>query len=278
VDIRADGRPPPSERYLFRPLYRGEVVWNRTRKRDKWGQHRSAARETAQWITRRAPELHVVSDDEWQAAHERLTTVREKYLTATDGRVYGRPRDVESKYLLPGFARCACCGGGLHVRTRDHGRRRMHFYACTSYYNKGKSVCRNNLEARMLDVDAAVLQAIGGQVLAPDIIEDVVSGVLAALAPDNRDEEIQRLGAELAGIRAECDRLVQAIAAGGDMPILLDSLKARQGRQRALQEAIGRRSSRGGGPDLDDLERAVRARLEQWRELLTEQVQAGRGS
>jgi hypothetical protein len=81
---------------------------------------------------------------------------------------------------------------------------------------------------------------IAGRLLAVDIL----SGVLAALAPDNRDEEAQRLGAELADIRAECDRLVQAIAAGGDMPILLDSLKARQGRQRALQEAIGRLTSR----------------------------------
>jgi len=45
--------------------------------------------------------LRVVSDVDWSGAHTRLATVRAKYLTSTEGRVYGRPHDVESKDLLP---------------------------------------------------------------------------------------------------------------------------------------------------------------------------------
>lgn len=274
---RPAGWAPSSVReVLFRPLYRGDVVWNRTRKRDRWGQHHTSDRAVGEWITHRQPELQIVSPDDWQAAHDRLAIVREKYLTATGGRVYGRPCDVDSKYLLPGFARCACCGGGLHVRSRDHGRRRAYFYACTSYYNKGKAVCRNNLEGRMTEIDVAVLEAIGGQVLAEDIIADVVAGVTAALEPEARGNDAERARQELATVQAECGRLVQAVAAGADMPMLVDSLKARQARLLTLQATIDKLTERRPTHDAAEIERRVRDRLRSWRELLTEQVQAGR--
>lgn len=274
---RPGGWAPSSVReVLFRPLYRGEVVWNRTRKRDRWGQHHTADRAAAEWVTVAAPELRIVSEDAWQATHARLASVRERYLTSTAGRVYGRPRDVESKYLLPGFARCAACGGGLHVRSRSHGSRRVNFYACTSYYNKGKTVCRNNLEARMDAVDGGVLAAIAGQVLAPGIVSAVIDGVLAALTPENQEREADQQRAELAALEAECGRLVQAIAAGGNLPMLVESLQTRQTRLEALRVSISRLSESGPKMDARSLERTIRAKLADWRRLLTTQVQSGR--
>ena len=130
---------------------------------------------------------------------------------------------------------------------------------------------------RMAGVDKAVLDAIGGQVLAPDIIADVVTGVLAALAPENRDGEVERLRTEWTTMQVECGRWVEAIASGGDMPVLVQSLQARQTRLRTLQEAIGKLGDREHNQDAGELERHVRERLEHWRELLTEQTQAGRG-
>ena len=35
---------------LLRPLYRGEIVWNQTRKRDKWGQKHQRPRPEAEWM------------------------------------------------------------------------------------------------------------------------------------------------------------------------------------------------------------------------------------
>jgi site-specific DNA recombinase len=40
---------------LHRVLYRGEVTWNRTQKRDRWGQHRQSARPRADWVQVEAP-------------------------------------------------------------------------------------------------------------------------------------------------------------------------------------------------------------------------------
>lgn len=64
-------------------------------------------------------------------------------------------------------ARSALCRGGLHVRSRAHGRRRAFFYACTSHYNRGPEVCRHVDKWPMDAIDRAVLAAIAGDVLDP---------------------------------------------------------------------------------------------------------------
>jgi hypothetical protein len=53
---------------LHRPLYRGEIVWNRTRKRNAWGQQHQSARPEREWMRSPAPELRIVSEERWAAA------------------------------------------------------------------------------------------------------------------------------------------------------------------------------------------------------------------
>jgi DNA invertase Pin-like site-specific DNA recombinase len=71
---RPSGWCPSSVReVLNRPLYRGEIVWNRTKKRNQWGQQQQKARPETDWLRLPAPELRIVSEAAWSAAHERLT-------------------------------------------------------------------------------------------------------------------------------------------------------------------------------------------------------------
>ena len=42
--------PSSVHEVLERPLYRGRIVWNRTRKRDQWGQRRQQARPAGEWL------------------------------------------------------------------------------------------------------------------------------------------------------------------------------------------------------------------------------------
>ena len=52
---RPNGWAPSSVReVLYRPLYRGQIVWNRTQKRNRWGQVRQQDRPEADWLTRPA--------------------------------------------------------------------------------------------------------------------------------------------------------------------------------------------------------------------------------
>lgn len=59
---RPMGWAPSSIReVLLRSLYRGEIVWNQTRKRDAWGQSNRSDRPAADWLHVSAPELRIVA-------------------------------------------------------------------------------------------------------------------------------------------------------------------------------------------------------------------------
>ena len=109
------GRRPRCATVLLRPLYRGEIVWNRTRKRDQWGRNTQHGTPDARLDPRRRRrQLRIVSEELWTAAHRRIDAAR-----ATDT-THGRSRSPatrrsDSKYLLSGLRAVCVCGGGLHV-------------------------------------------------------------------------------------------------------------------------------------------------------------------
>src|SRR6476620_420037 len=72
--------PSSVREVLRRDAYRGRVTWNKTRKRNQWGIHQQAARPASDWLERLAPDLRIVSDDVWNAAHKRLSAARGIYL------------------------------------------------------------------------------------------------------------------------------------------------------------------------------------------------------
>ena len=268
--------PSSIHEVLRRPLYRGRIVWNRTRKRDRWGQHRQHARPAEEWVEVDAPHLRVVPEALWTAAQARGIERCARYLKGTGGKRHGRPhRDVDSKYLLSGFARCATCGGGMCVRSRSHRGRRVHLYGCTSYWKRGHTVCPNRLELPMGDADDAVLAAVAGVVLAPDVVDEVVAGALYAFGPEQSDRdrhERQRARAKLA---AEIERLTDAIEAGGRLMPLVERLKQRQTEHDALEaELVQVAQPMCVDPRL--LERSVRTCLGDWRGLLRRHTSHGR--
>ena len=79
------------------------------------------------------------------------------------------------------------CGGGFGVVSRSHGGKRAYFYACVANWKRGKAVCPNGEIVSMARADDAVLQALGGDVLRPALVEAVVAGVLEAVTPKARN-------------------------------------------------------------------------------------------
>jgi site-specific DNA recombinase len=114
---------------LFRDLYRG-VCLEQRRRSDAWGQHAPRRRSEGEWIRADVPHLRIVSDAEWDAAHDRLGTVRRAYLRINAGHAGGRPPlSVESRYLLSGLGCCSKCGGSMTVRSGTHGNGQR-FFTC----------------------------------------------------------------------------------------------------------------------------------------------------
>src|SRR5215813_9441292 len=83
---------------VHRPLYRGEIVYNETQKRNQWGEKRQHARPVEEVVRVSKPELRIVNEELWNAAHARIDRSRAAYLRGTKGSTYGRPpTGVESK-------------------------------------------------------------------------------------------------------------------------------------------------------------------------------------
>jgi site-specific DNA recombinase len=258
---------------LQRELYRGVIVWNQTKKRDRWGQHRQQARQEAEWLRVPAPHLRIVSDALWTAAHARFAERQRKHTTSG---TYRRRLDVDSPYLLSGFARCATCGGSFAVHTRQHGGARVPFYGCASFWKRGARVCPNNLLAPLHGVDEEVLATMRDDVFRPSIVEEAIRLALADLTPARQSAGRQKLERELSTVQAECERLADAIARGGPLEVLLERLRARQARRVAIEEelSVGRTCPCYASPE--GLEERLQAKLADWRGLLTRNVQEGR--
>ena len=278
------GRPrswaPSSVRsVLYRSIYRGEITWNKTRKRDQWGQKHATKKAAAEWYHVEAPALRVVPEALWLAAHERLGEARGVYLRGTNGRLWGRPQTgIESKYLLPGLAKCSVCGGGLIVRTRPHGRTRTAFYACGSYHYRGD--CTNSLEVPMARVDEAVLAAIESRLFGPGVVEDVLADAMRAIGPAglSRADEAQSARAGVDVIDAEIERLTEAIAQGGHLPSLVLKLKTKEQDRDALRARVSAatRATETADTEPATVRAALEARFADWRGVLRRQIPQAR--
>jgi site-specific DNA recombinase len=151
---------------LYRELYRGISIWNRRRQTDAWGQRKCERRPEEEWIRAEVPHLRIVTHEQWADAHRRLSAARQTCFASSNGNRWGRPpTGVQSKYLLTGPLRCACCGASMKVRSGTYGLGQRLFYVCASYNDRGSAICGNGLRLPMTVADDAVLTKLSSDVI-----------------------------------------------------------------------------------------------------------------
>ena len=130
---RPRGWAPSSVReVLVRDRYLGVSVWNRSRKRDRWGQKNQQPRPEKEWIRVEAPNLRIIDDGQWEAVVRRFTETKRKH-SERNPHGAGRPDGAGVKHLLASLLRCGICGSTLEARSRKHGERRVVFYGCGGF-------------------------------------------------------------------------------------------------------------------------------------------------
>ena len=267
---------------LYRELYRGVIVWNRTQKRDAWGQKRPQRRPEREWLHIAAPDLRIIAEELWQAAHEWLRGSRETYLRSTAGRLWGRPSNgIESKYLLTGMAVCGRCGGALTARSRSHGKRRGLFYHCLTNVQRGRAVCDNDLVVPVKDADVAVLTTLEDDALRPEVMAAALHEAVARLTVprDEQEAERERLRRELRRLETELARLTEALVSGGsDLPSLVAAVREREARRSGVERGLAEleQLDEVRGLDVHRVEQVLRAKLADWRGLLLRNVMQAR--
>jgi site-specific DNA recombinase len=108
---------------LRRERYRGRIIWGKNEKTYRGGTKVRILRESAQWVKLVVPELRIVDDDTWNAVRRKI----EKHRNVLEKKTRG----PAARYLLSGLARCADCGGLIHVARRKEGRENKVVYACS---------------------------------------------------------------------------------------------------------------------------------------------------
>ncbi len=287
--LNAEGVPSPAHgrgwastgvrALIFNELYRGRVIYGRTRWEYRRGRKFKLAVPPSEWIVLERPELRIVPEEIWQAAHARLQRTREIYRKSGRGALWGRPPATAGghgvSYFLSGLLLCGECGWGLHAthRTSQRGEAKR-YYVCTAHRTRGDVVCRNAWSAPMDELHHAVIASLKHKVLDVDLVRDVVRRALElrAAAPAAVAERRRSLEAELERLEAELRRYAEAIGAGEPLPAILEAMRRRDQRrqdlvaQLAALGAPGRR--RAPGISDADVYRRLTRRLSEWQGLL----------
>jgi DNA invertase Pin-like site-specific DNA recombinase len=225
--LNADGVPPPRghrrgwagsciRAILYRPLYRGTVVWNKTKAISRGGTKTSTKRPVSEWETIEAPALRIVSPELWARVRAKLTKASALYTRRPNGQLLSRPSgaDLRSAYLLSGLAQCAICGGSIVCQLRRQ-RDGKNVYMCAYHHGHGRAVCTNDLRINQGIMDAAVLHAVTGM-LDARVLEEAVTQAVQVIRSDQAKFPDERLAIarQLSDIERRLRYLVEAIATG----------------------------------------------------------------
>ena len=266
---------------LHRGLYRGRVVYGATRNEYRGGKRIKLAGESP--MTLEAPALRIVSEELWQAAHERMAATHAVYLRRTGGKLGGKPASgLESKYLLSGSLRCGECGSGLIISTATSKRGKPQVrYICATHRTR-PGACSNKYGVPTVALTDAVLTKLKSAVLNPVMLGDLLIAEWARQreAPEAVNAERQTVVGRLATLDMELQRLGEAIAAGSAPETILGAIRAREAERASLRETLERLEGLTveAGADFDVVEwlEQTTALLESLRETLEVNPVVGR--
>ena len=236
------GAPRRLRGYSTAKLYRGQVIYGKTEKPQR-GAKKKVKRPASEWVVREQPELRIISEELWHAAHARIARTRQTHTghRKDNGQLHGSPEaGLISRHLLSGFLRCGVCGGGMFVapRVSKHGKPQL-YYLCTAKHKTGSRSCTNRHALPYDRITEAVLGHFRQDFLRPEVIGGLLMNEIERQRQDPAAAESERQAAqaEVMKLDRELAQLAEAVAAGGDIPALVTAM---QGKQRQRDTASAR--------------------------------------
>jgi len=275
--------PSAIREMLYRPLYKGQIVWNRRENIVRGGTKKRRKRPSSEWIQLEDPGLRIVPPELGEAVHQRLEKARKTYLRINEsGRLMGRPtiRDFDSPYLLSGLATCKSCGGSFGALRRTRGKKTKFLYGCLYHHKRGNAVCNNSHTIRQDVMNHTVLTAIS-EALEEDMLEKAVEKALQRLRSGQEHRLDRRLAIEreLSLIEGKEKHLIDAIERGEAVEPLTARLNEEEEKKKGLiGELGGCPPKKGNSVTLDEprLKREAKHRVKDVRGLLHQHVPQAR--
>ena len=114
-------------------------------------------------------------------------------------------------------------------------------YGCSHHHNRGSAVCANKHKVYQEEAETAVLEGIGKQILTPEAVDYIVGQALQNLKlalkrPDDRQEKIKGLRADLTESKRILERLSQALVnTNTPLATVLEMLAKQEDRKKKLE-------------------------------------------
>lgn len=253
---------------LMRPRYTGRIIWGKKQKTYKKGTKVRILRPESEWTKVDSPQLRIIDDALWAKVQARFES--QKHVSGKCG-----PTGPKPVFLLVGLGRCSVCGGAMGAENKrwgSNGQTRLLYY-CRKHRMQGAASCGNGLRRPVEDVDTALLDFIGSEILNEATIVETLREVRRRLAERSKDasrDEVE-LTAQVKKLRAEIERLAEALMATDDRPATIVRMMA--SREAQLTEIEGRLSASRAAPGAVDLEvrkmeREAKVKLRDLRALL----------
>ncbi|WP_439397051.1 recombinase family protein [Bradyrhizobium sp. PMVTL-01] len=156
------GNPKRGVGILNNELYVGRLVWNRLRylKDPDTGKRVSRLNPESEWVILDVPELRIVDQDTWDAVKARQQALAYEPSAPGENKLNDRRRP---RYLFAGLVKCACCGGGYTMISKD-------LLGCATARNKG--TCNNRLNIRRDALETSVLSGLRTHLMEPELFKE----------------------------------------------------------------------------------------------------------
>jgi site-specific DNA recombinase len=210
--------------------YGGRIVWNQTRKvrNPETGKKQVKPMPEEEWVVVEAPELRIVSEEQWEKVQAQNRRTQEKFGIP---RLGGLERTDHSKdYLFSGLLICAICGRRMVI---VGGCGKYAKYGCPAHRYKG--VCPNSLSIRHDRLEKQLIHSVTEIALRPDKLEYAIlefhnqiqrDAAQYIRAREKAQADMPKLKVELRKLELEARNLGGAIAQYGThrSPTLLSEL------------------------------------------------------
>lgn len=232
---------------LRNPIYRGELVWNRSEwiKEHATGKRKRFERPPSEWVRTELPEAQIVEPELWERVQEVKRAKGAVYVTRPRGGIATTKarsgHRTRGRHLLAGLLECAECRGSFFDL---HG---TGFLGCGWRRDRGVDVCSNALRVAAADVESRVLGAIREQILVPEHIAYAVERALARsaelLASDGAENararlpEVEREIANVTRFAAKTGRVDEAADLYAELSAERDALRAQLATVPALPDS-----------------------------------------
>lgn len=156
-------------------LYIGRLIWNRLRyiKDPSTGKRVSRLNPESEWIIKDVPELRIVDDKLWhsvrvrQGRSPRSLSTSPKPCASTTKEPPERHTSAEVPSVQPGV---------LWLLWRPYSLRGADQFACSNHISKG--ACSNSRTIPREELEARVLSGLKDRMMAPEIIDEAMRGML----------------------------------------------------------------------------------------------------